>query len=68
MRFPLPFGDFPPATCLDWTLMGDLCKGIGYVTLQKVKAKKRLLYLECSINYDAKGTSSRWGKGKTHVF
>jgi hypothetical protein len=48
--------------------MGDLCKGIGYVTLQKVKAKKRLLYLECSINYDAKGTSSRWGKGKTHVF
>jgi hypothetical protein len=38
--------------------MGDLCKGIGYVTLQKVKAKKRLLYLECSINYDAKGNTS----------
>jgi hypothetical protein len=29
---------------------------------------RELLNLECSINYGNTGTSSRFGKGKVHVF
>jgi hypothetical protein len=53
---------------LDWALFGD--EGIEDVlddTTQKVKGRRELLNLECSINYDAKGASSRCGKGKAHA-
>jgi hypothetical protein len=33
----------------------------------KIKGRRELLNLECSINYDAKGVSSKRGKGKTHL-
>jgi len=36
-------------------------------TPQKVKGRRELLNLEGSINYDAKGTSSRHGDGKAHA-
>jgi hypothetical protein len=51
--------------------MGDLCEEIDVtleVTPQKIKGRRELLNLECSINHDAKGASSRRGKGKTHAF
>jgi hypothetical protein len=38
-----------------------LLVGKGY------KGRRGLLNLECSINYDAKGASSRRGKGKAHT-
>jgi hypothetical protein len=67
-RFSLPLS---PATRLDWALIGDLFEGIDVtlkVTPQKVKGRRELRNLECSINYDVKGASSRWGNGKTHTF
>jgi len=33
----------------------------------KPRGRRELLNLECSINYDAYGTSSRRGKGKAHA-
>jgi len=36
-------------------------------TPRKVKHRRELLNLDCSINYDAKGASSRRGKGKLHA-
>jgi hypothetical protein len=57
--------DFPHATMLDWALFGD--EGIEDLiehTPRKVKGRREVLNLECSISYDAKGASSRWGKGK----
>ena len=57
-------GDFPPATLLDWALLGDEANVDSIKdTPQKVKGTRDLLNLECSINYDAKGASSRRGKG-----
>ena len=38
--FPCPLSDFPPATRLDWTLMGDPCKGID-VSLEVTLPFKR---------------------------
>jgi hypothetical protein len=38
--FPYPLNDFPPATRLDWTLMGDPCKGID-VSLEVTLPFKR---------------------------
>jgi hypothetical protein len=32
------------------------------------RGRRELLNLECSINYDTTGTSSRHGKGKAHFF
>lgn len=60
---------FPIATLLDWVLMGDPCEGFVSLedTLQKVKDRREFLNLECSINYDAKRASSRWGKGKSYA-
>jgi hypothetical protein len=46
----------PPATRLDWVLMGEPCEGIDVTleaTPQKVKGRREVLNLECSINYDA---------------
>lgn len=68
--FPCSLGDFPHATCLDWALMGDPCKGIDVtleVTPRKGKGRRELINLECSIDYDVKGTSSRLRKSKTHA-
>ena len=51
--------------------MGDLCEVINVtleVTPQKVKGRREPLNFEYFINYDASGSSSRQGKGKTHVF
>lgn len=67
-EFLCPLGDFPPATLLDWALFGDeeiedLIEDIA----RRVKGSRELLNLECSINYDAKGTSSSCGKGKAHA-
>jgi hypothetical protein len=64
-------GDFSPATLLDWALMGDSGEGIKdseVILPRKVKGRRELLNLECSINYDSKGASSRRGKGKAHAF
>jgi hypothetical protein len=32
------------------------------------RGRRELLNLECSINYESTGASSRCGKGKAHVF
>jgi hypothetical protein len=51
--------------------MGDPCERIDVtleVTPREVKGRREILNLECSINNDAKGASSRRGKGKTHAF
>jgi len=62
-EFLYPLGDFPPATLLDWALFGDE----EIEDLIEVKGSRELLNLVCSINYDAKGTSSSCGKGKAHA-
>jgi hypothetical protein len=36
-------------------------------TPRHVKGRRELHNLECSINYDAKGASSRRGIGKPHI-
>jgi len=36
-------------------------------TPRKVKGRRELMNFECSIIYDAKGASSRCGKGKAHT-
>jgi hypothetical protein len=36
--------------------------------LSKSRGRRELLNLECSINYDTSGASSRRGEGKAHVF
>jgi hypothetical protein len=67
-EFPYFLGDFPPTTRLDWVLFGN--EGIKDVikdTPQKVKGKRELMNLECSINYDVKGASSTHGKAKAHA-
>jgi hypothetical protein len=67
-EFPYPLGDFPPTTLLDWALFGD--EGIEdliKVSPRKVKGGGEPLNLECSINFDAKGASSRRGKRKAHA-
>jgi hypothetical protein len=68
--FPYLLGDFPHATRLDWdsmVSMGEPSERLD-VTLEatprKVKGRRELLNLECSINYDAKGASTRRGKAK----
>jgi hypothetical protein len=56
-----------PRTLLDWALMGDLGEGIEdseMVLPHKVKGRMEFLNLECSINYDSKGVSSRLGKAR----
>jgi hypothetical protein len=61
-------GDFPLATLLVWALFGD--EGIEDLIEDiplKVKGRRELLNLECSINYDAKGASSRRGEGKARL-
>jgi hypothetical protein len=63
--FSYPLGDFSPATRL------DLCEGFEDTKVdlpRKGKGRRELLNLECSINYDSKGASSRRGKGKAHAF
>ena len=53
-------GDFPHATMLDWALFGDEeSEDFFEVTPRKVKGRRELLNMECSINYDVKGASSR---------
>jgi hypothetical protein len=32
------------------------------------RGRRELLNLQNSINYDSTGTSSRWEKGKAHIF
>lgn len=62
---------FPPATLLDWALWGDPSEGIEdrkEAFPWKVKGRRELLNIECSINYDSKGASSKHGKSKAHAF
>jgi hypothetical protein len=67
-NFPYPLGDFPPATLLDWALLEDEGNVDAIEDIPwKVKGRRELLNLECSINYDAKGASSRCGKGKAYA-
>jgi hypothetical protein len=57
--------------------VGHLCEGIEDIEEDhprkvkgvrlKPRGRRELLNLECSINYDAYGTSSRRGKGKAHA-
>lgn len=70
-------GVFPPAIFLDLALVGDSCEGIEDTeedhpwkvkgVCPKPKGRGELPNLECSINYDAYGLSSRQGKGKAHA-
>jgi hypothetical protein len=61
-------GDSLPATYLDLAsmdLMGESREGLDVtfeVTSRKVKGRRELKNLECSIKYDAKGTSTRRGE------
>jgi hypothetical protein len=67
--FPSQLGVLPPATFLDWALVVDLCERIEDIeedhpqkvrgVCLKSRGRRKLLNLECSINYDAYGTSSR---------
>jgi hypothetical protein len=62
---------FPPATLLDWPLWGDPCEGIEDTKEAfpwKVKSRRELLNIECSINYDSMGASSKHGKSMAHAF
>jgi hypothetical protein len=56
---------------LDWDSIGEPSERLD-VTLEatprKVKGRRELLNLESSINYDAKGASTRWGKARFEGF
>jgi hypothetical protein len=67
-EFPYHLDDFPPDTLLEWALFGDEgIKDLIEDTPRKVKGRRELLNLECSINYVANGASSRCGKDKAHA-
>ena len=54
-----------PATLLDWALSGDEeIEDLIQDTPRKVKGRRKLLNLECSITYDANRVSSSRGKAR----
>jgi hypothetical protein len=60
-----------PWICFAVIILENIIEGIQDLiedTPRKLKGTRELLNLECSFNYDAKGASSRRGKGKVHAW